>query len=330
MNREAQGFSALLEVEKLKMHFPVRSPVSRRKLGEVKAVDDVSFEIRRGKTLGLVGESGCGKTTTGKCVLGINRPTSGNIRFNGMELSTASKRDFRGIRRQLQAVFQDPFNSLDPRQTVRTILKEAVRGGGPTREPRRSLNRVWTLLDTVKLGREVANRYPHELSGGERQRVGIARALACDPELIVCDEPVSALDVSIQAQIVNLFQSIQLDLGVAYLFIAHDLAVVRHVSETVGVMYLGRLVELADAVGLYSNPLHPYTKALISAVPISDYHRERRRERILLRGEVPSPMNVPSGCPFHPRCGYATSQCAVEVPEQRMLDANHWVACHNV
>jgi oligopeptide/dipeptide ABC transporter ATP-binding protein len=290
----------------------------------------VSFVIRRGETFGLVGESGCGKTTTGKCILRLATPTGGRIVYKGLDLSGATEAEFRPLRRELQLIFQDPYGSLDPRQSAFAILREAVSADGAPRGAGEIADRVAELLGLVELGAAMGGRYPHELSGGQRQRLGIARALACNPELIVCDEPVSALDVSIQAQIINLFRSIQGRLGIAYLFVAHDLAVVRHVSHMIGVMYLGRLVEVTDSRSLYREPLHPYTQALLSAIPITDYHAERRRERIVLPGEVPSPMNRPGGCPFHPRCRAATQRCTQEMPELRRIADNHQVACHNV
>jgi oligopeptide/dipeptide ABC transporter ATP-binding protein len=296
----------------------------------LKAVDDISFTINKGRTFGLVGESGCGKTTTGKCILRINRPVGGRILYKGLDLATATESAFGPRRRELQLIFQDPYGSLDPRQSAFSILREAVTTGARNRTAGEVRDRVDELLETVELGPAMGRRYPHELSGGQRQRLGIARALACEPELIVCDEPVSALDVSIQAQIINLFKSIQRRLGVTYLFVAHDLAVVRHISDTIGVMYLGRLVEVTDAKSLYGNPLHPYTQALLSAIPLTDYHAERRRSRIVLRGEVPSPMNAPPGCPFHPRCQHATSECRETMPPLRDFGANHAVACHHV
>ena len=330
MSEAVKQKQPLLEVEDLRMYFPVTQGLLGKKAGEVKAVDGVSFQINRGETFGLVGESGCGKTTTGKCILRINTPTGGTIRYNGMDIAAASKKQFQPYRRKLSLIFQDPYSSLDPRQSVAAILKEAIVCDGKHRGAGEVQDRIDELLATVELSPMMGLRYPHEMSGGQRQRLGIARALACEPELIVCDEPVSALDVSIQAQIINLFKSIQKKLGITYLFVAHDLAVVRHISNNIGVMYLGKLVEVTQARELYSNPKHPYTQALLSAIPITNYHAERQRKRIILKGEVPSPMNVPAGCPFHPRCNFATEQCRQTMPTLDAIGENHHVACHNV
>ena len=320
----------LLAVENLKMYFPITRGLTQRKVGDLKAVDDVSFSINKGETFGLVGESGCGKTTTGKCILQINRPVSGRIMYKGTDLAKASKRELQAHRRELQLIFQDPYGSLDPRQSAFSILREAIEADGSRRSGADLRARIDELLDIVELGPAMGRRYPHEMSGGQRQRLGIARALACDPQLIVCDEPVSALDVSIQAQIINLFKSIQRRMGIAYLFVAHDLAVVRHVSDNIGVMYLGRLVEVTGSRNLYANPLHPYTKALLSAIPITNYYEEQKRTRVVLKGEVPSPINAPSGCPFHPRCVLATAECKAVMPQLRTVEDNHRVACHHV
>jgi peptide/nickel transport system ATP-binding protein/oligopeptide transport system ATP-binding protein len=320
----------LLKVEHLKMYFPVEKSLTGKVLSQVKAVDDVSFEVEKGKTFGLVGESGCGKTTTGKCILRINRPTDGRIIYKGKDISQASAAELYPIRREIQLIFQDPYGSLDPRQSAFSILKEALTAGDKKYTNAEIKERVRELLETVELLPEMGARYPHEMSGGQRQRLGIARALACDPELIVCDEPVSALDVSIQAQVINLFQKLQKQLGLTYVFIAHDLAVVRHIADRVGVMYLGHIVEVMNAEEIYTNPVHPYTKALLSAVPITDYYVEKSRNRILLEGEVPSPIHAPSGCPFHPRCPYATEQCRKEVPLLKNMGNGHFAACHHV
>ena len=318
----------LLKVENLKMYFPAAKSIFGKTTSCVKAVDDVSFEVEKGKTFGLVGESGCGKTTTGKCILRINTPTEGHIYYKGMDISRASKDEIKSIRREIQLIFQDPYGSLDPRQSAYSIIKEAVVTGKEKYTEAAVAARVKELLETVELLPEMGDRYPHEMSGGQRQRLGIARALACNPELIVCDEPVSALDVSIQAQVINLFQSLQERLGLTYVFIAHDLAVVRHIADVIGVMYLGHIVEIMDAAEIYTNPIHPYTKALLSAVPITDYYEEKKRNRILMEGEVPSPIHAPSGCPFHPRCAYATDACKAEVPSLADTGGGHLVACH--
>lgn len=318
----------LLKVENLKMYFPAAKTLSGKVTNWVKAVDDVSFELERGKTFGLVGESGCGKTTTGKCILRINQATAGHIYYKNIDLATAPKSEIKKIRREIQLIFQDPYGSLNPRQSCGQILKDAIKLGPGSHSAKETQEKVVELLKTVELLPEMADRYPHELSGGQRQRLGIARALACDPELIVCDEPVSALDVSIQAQVINLFQKLQKELGLTYLFIAHDLAVVRHIADTIGVMYLGHLVETMDAEEIFTNPVHPYTKALLSAVPITDYDVERSRNRILLEGEVPSPLHAPKGCPFNPRCIYAKDICREQMPELKDIGGGHCVACH--
>jgi peptide/nickel transport system ATP-binding protein/oligopeptide transport system ATP-binding protein len=311
------------------MYFPVRRGFFARKVADVKAVDGVSFVIPEGKTFGLVGESGCGKTTTGKCILRIYNPTSGEIRYRGRNIAHASKMQITPFRREIQLIFQDPYSSLDPRQSVWMILREAITEDHERHTTDEIKARVDELLCTVELDPSMKDRYPHEMSGGQRQRLGIARALACNPKLIVCDEPVSALDVSIQAQIINLMKKLQKEYGLTYLFVAHDLAVVRHIADEIGVMYLGRIVEKMDAAELYSHPLHPYTKALMSAVPITDYYEERKRHRIILEGEVPSPIHAPPGCPFHPRCRFATDICRSAMPQMQQVGEKHVVACHN-
>jgi len=318
----------LLEVRRLRKYFPVTSGVLfQRRVGLIKAVDDVSFSIRKGETLGLVGESGSGKTTTGRCILQLDRPTSGEVRFEGRDLAQLDEAELRPVRRRMQVIFQDPYSSLNPRMTIGQIIGEPLRvheileAKGEVRE------RARELLSVVGLNPAMADRFPHELSGGERQRVGIARALSLQPSFIVCDEPVSALDVSIQAQIINLLEDLQARFGLTYLFIAHDLSVVRHIGDRVAVMYLGKIVEVADRRELYENPLHPYTQALLSAVPVPDPAVEAKRERVILRGEVPSALNPPSGCVFHPRCPIAIPECSQVVPQLREVSPNHWVAC---
>lgn len=319
----------LVKVENLKMHFPLTKGLISRVYGHVKAVDDVSFEIYEGETFGLVGESGCGKTTTGKCVLRVLDPTDGKIWYAGKDIAKIPQNEMKQYRRELQMIFQDPYSSLDPRQSVYTILKEALVADRKSHEAAEIRDRIVQLLEMVGLSREMIARYPHELSGGQRQRLGIARALACNPKVIVCDEPVSALDVSIQAQIINLFERLQKELGLTYIFVAHDLAVVRHIAKRIGVMYLGHLVEVLDSKDLYYNSRHPYTKALLSAVPTTDYYAEQKRQRILLEGEVPSPIHVPGGCPFHPRCRYATEACKNTMPPLKNDGSGHLLACYN-
>lgn len=319
----------LLEIEHLKKYFPIKGV---RGPG-VQAVEDVSLYIKRGETLGLVGESGCGKTTLGRTILRLYEPTSGKIVYDGVTIfekdgkkKTAAK--MLPYRRKMQIIFQDPSASLDPRMTVGEIIGEAldIHKLCPDKSARK--DRIRELLEMVGLNTEHANRYPHEFSGGQQQRVGIARALAVNPEFIVCDEPISALDVSIQSQVVNMLEDMQEELGLTYLFIAHDLSVVRHISNRIGVMYLGTMVELSTSYELNKNPLHPYTKTLISAVPVPDPEKSKTRQRIVLEGDIPSPINPPSGCRFHTRCPYATARCKEEVPEFRELAPNHWAACH--
>ncbi len=317
----------LLEVKNLKVHFPVKHSVFSRVRSHVKAVDDVSFSIEPGETLGLVGESGCGKTTLGRALVRLTEPDSGQILFEGENIARMNHRQLRGRRRKFQIIFQDPFASLNPRMTVEDIIGEALDIHRLARTTQARQTRVTDLLAAVGLDPAYVQRYPHEFSGGQRQRIGIARALAVEPKLIVCDEPVSALDVSVQAQIINLLQDLQAQRGIAYLFIAHDLAIVENISRRVMVMYLGKVVELADAKSIIRSPRHPYTQALISAVPVVD--PDSKCQRIILPGDVPSPINPPSGCPFHPRCPIAElPRCRNEVPLLREVAPGHWAACH--
>jgi oligopeptide transport system ATP-binding protein len=326
MNEE----NVLVHVDHLVKHFPItRGIVFQKQVGAVHAVDDVSFKIYKGETLGLVGESGCGKSTTGRTLLQLYRPTSGHVYFEGVDLVNLKGEDLRFMRRRMQMIFQDPYASLNPRMTVGEIVGEplAVHGILPGKEIR---EKVAELLTLVGLSPRLIDRYPHEFSGGQRQRIGVARSLALTPSLIICDEPISALDVSIQAQVINLLEDLQEKLGLTYLFIAHDLSMVRHISTRVAVMYLGIIVELADRTELYRNPLHPYTQALLSAVPIPDPTIEEKRQRIILEGDVPSPVNPPSGCRFRTRCPLAAAICAEEKPEFREVLPGHSVACHMV
>ena len=322
------GNQVLVKVEQLKKHFPItQGTIIQRQVGAVKAVDGITFDIYKGETLGMVGESGCGKTTAGRTILQLYRPTKGKVIFDGIDITNTEGKTLRKMRRRMQMIFQDPYASLNPRWTISRIISEPMRvhklNTGKAR-----LERVQELLDLVQLNTLYLNRYPHEFSGGQRQRIGIARALASDPEFIVCDEPISALDVSIQAQVVNLLEDLQDKFGLTYLFIAHDLSMVRHICNRVAVMYLGMIVELASRDELYDNPLHPYTQALLSAVPIPDPKETRARQRIILAGDPPSPINPPEGCRFHPRCPNAKGECKTETPVMREITPNHWIACH--
>jgi len=325
---DGRSREVLLDVRDLVMYFPLtRGIILQRRVGWVQAVDHISFQVYKGETLGLVGESGCGKSTTGRAILQLYKPTAGEVLFKGIDLTKLSPGEMRKMRRHLQMIFQDPYASLNPRMTVGSIISEPMQIHNLVPKNQRN-ERVQELLETVGLNPYFANRYPHEFSGGQRQRIGIARALAADPEFIVADEPVSALDVSIQAQIINLLEELQEQFHLTYLFIAHDLSVVRHISDRVAVMYLGKIVELADRNSLYDDPLHPYTKALLSAVPIPDPVVEKKRERIILTGDVPSPINPPSGCRFHTRCPYAMEVCSKLEPRFVDQGGGHYVACH--
>ncbi|HEV8322014.1 MAG TPA: oligopeptide/dipeptide ABC transporter ATP-binding protein [Myxococcota bacterium] len=336
VNAVAAGERPLVEVRRLKVHFPIyKGTIFQRRVGVVRAVDGVSFSVRRGETLGLVGESGCGKSTVGRALLQLHRPTDGAVKFDGVDMAELRGTALRQVRRRMQIIFQDPYASLNPRMTVGAIVAEPIETHGLEPDKTRRMRRVQELMDRVGLDPRWVRRYPHEFSGGQRQRIGIARALAAEPEFIVADEPLSALDVSIQAQILNLLQEIKKERNLTYLFIAHDLSVVRHVSDRVAVMYLGKIVELASYSDIYRSPLHPYTQALIGAVPIPDPEVEERRERQVLKGEIPSPLNPPSGCYFHTRCPKAIDRCRFEVPKFVHIRrpgalGDHFAACHLV
>jgi oligopeptide/dipeptide ABC transporter ATP-binding protein len=322
---------ALVRVRDLKMHFPVtEGALITRVVAHVKAVDGISFDIRKGETLGLVGESGCGKTTTGRCILQLENSTDGEIWFDGQELNSATKAEMRPLRQRIQVIFQDPFSSLNPRMKIGQIIAEPMMVHGIITEAKERDRRVRELLDLCGLNPKFADRYPHEMSGGQRQRVGIARALAVNPEFIICDEAVSALDVSIQAQVINLLEDLRDEFDLTYLFISHDLSVVHHLCHRVAVMYLGHMVELAETEELFANPLHPYTQALLEAVPIPDPTVEKGRAHQIIKGEIPSPINPPPGCVFHPRCPKAVDGCKVNMPKFREVKPGHWVACTEV
>ncbi|MBQ8541088.1 MAG: dipeptide ABC transporter ATP-binding protein [Clostridia bacterium] len=323
MNNEQRP---LIEVKGLKKYFDINTGMFKTK--QLKAVDDVSFSVNKGETLGLVGESGCGKTTVGRTLLHLYKPTAGEVIYNGNLLKTKS--DIKDFRKHATMVFQDPYSSLNPRMTVSDIIGEPLDVHKVYKSKKLREEKILELMSHVGLNSEHASRYAHEFSGGQRQRIGIARSLALNPDFIVCDEPVSALDVSIQAQVINMFEELQSKMGLTYLFIAHDLLVVRHISDRIAVMYLGRMVELADAKEIYDSPLHPYSKSLLSAVPVPDPKIARENKRIVLQGDIPSPLNAPSGCPFRTRCPYATEQCAEAMPEFKEVSKGHFVACHRV
>ena len=319
----------MLKVKGLSMHFPVYKGLMRKQVGVIKAVDEVSFEAKRGETLGLVGESGCGKSTTGRAILKLYQPTAGSVELDGQDITHLRGRAMRALRPKLQMIFQDPQACLNPRMTVGSIIAEPLDEHSKLSRKQKRMH-VAELLEAVGMRADFANRYPHEFSGGQRQRIGIARALALEPALIVCDEPIAALDVSIQAQVVNLLEDIQNERNLTFLFISHDLSMVRHIADRIAVMYLGKIVELASRDELYTSPQHPYTQALLSAVPVPDPVAEAKRERIILQGDVPSPANPPSGCNFSTRCPLATEKCRMEVPEWREVQGGRFVACHLV
>lgn len=316
----------LLEVNNLKKYFPVKAGVFKRTVAHVKAVDDISFAVKEGETLGLVGESGCGKSTTGRTILRLLEATAGEVIFEGKNVMELDKKSLRAIRRDMQIIFQDPYASLNPRMTVADIVGEPLDIHKLAKNKQERNEKVKEILENVGLGAEYMNRYPHEFSGGQRQRIGVARALAVDPKLIIADEPVSALDVSVQAQVVNLLQDLQKEYGLTYLFIAHDLSVVKHISDRVAVMYLGKIVELTEKKELFNNPMHPYTQSLLSAIPEAD--PKKKKDRIILEGDVPSPVDPPSGCRFHPRCPKAFEPCSVKEPEFKEYGDGHFAACH--
>jgi len=326
-NQDVLTNEVLVSVSNLKKYFPIRAGLLKRKIGDVKAVDGVSFDVHRGETLGLVGESGSGKSTIGKVILQLERATQGTVTFAGVPVTEIESEELRKLRPRMQMIFQDPHASLNPRMTVSSIIGEPLKEHNQSRGAERK-QRIEELLTLVGLDRTHANRYPHEFSGGQRQRIGIARAIALNPEFIVCDEPIAALDVSIQAQVVNLLENLQDHLGLTYLFISHDLSMIRHIADRVAVLYLGRIMELGDVDALYNDPKHPYTKALLSAVPVPDPKVESTRKRIILEGDIPSPAHPPPGCPFNTRCPIAQDICSAEVPEWKQHGSGHWAACH--
>jgi len=319
----------LLEVKNLKKHFPIKKGFFGNAKVAVKAVDDISFYIRKGETFGLVGESGCGKSTTGRTLIRLYHPTAGEIIFDGVDIANLKESELMSYRKRIQMIFQDPYASLNTRMTVADIIGEPLDIHGLARGAARQ-EKIFSLLETVGLSKDHASRYPHEFSGGQRQRIGIARALAVDPDFIICDEPISALDVSIQAQVVNMLEDLQKERGLTYLFIAHDLSMVKYISDRIGVMYLGKMAEIATSDHLYAEPLHPYAQALLSAIPIPDPEIMRNSNRIIIEGDVPSPINPPSGCTFRTRCPYAKELCSEEIPELMEVKDDHWVACHKV
>ncbi len=326
-----QSQEILVDVKGLRMYFPITEGVIfSRTVAQVKAVDGISFFIKKGETLGLVGESGCGKTTIGRCILQLEQATEGEIFYNGQDLTKLSQKEMSPMREKIQVIFQDPFSSLNPRMKIGDIIGEPIKVHKIIEDPVERNSRVQELLSLCGLNPMFADRYPHEMSGGQRQRVGVARALALNPEFIICDEAVSALDVSIQAQVINLLEDLRDEFGLTYLFISHDLSVIRHLCHRVAVMYLGKIVELAECDELYDNPIHPYTRALLAAVPIPDPTIEAKRAHEVVKGEVPSPINPPSGCVFHPRCSLAVDGCSKEIPEFREIKPGHWVACMEV